>query len=132
MELDAPAGLSAIVDPALFERIIHNLLNNAARYVSENGHIVLSARLEEEPTRMLIVDVANTGPAIPAEISRAVFGRGNAADRRSRTGLGLYFCRLACVAHGGSIEVAPRGELAARLLLRFPQPKDAAPAESSR
>jgi signal transduction histidine kinase len=122
-ELEAAPGLTATVDPALFERVIHNLLNNAARYVTENGVIRLAARVEAGVAPTLLVEVGNTGPPLPDEISRAVFGRGgSAADRRSRTGLGLYFCRLACQAHGGSIEVAPREDMEASFVLRFPQP----------
>ncbi|HUH01676.1 MAG TPA: response regulator [Kofleriaceae bacterium] len=123
LDIAAEPGLSATVDPALFERVIHNLLNNAARYVTENGRIRLAARVEGGASPTLLVEVANTGPALPDGIARAVFGRGgSAADRRSRTGLGLYFCRLACQAHGGSIEVAPREDMQASFLLRFPQP----------
>lgn len=121
-ELEVEPALTASVDPALFERIIHNLLNNAARYVTEDGRIRIGAHLERGEPPTLVVEVANTGPSLPDEIARAVFGRGSAADRRSRTGLGLYFCRLACGAHGGTIAVVPREDMEASFVIRVPQP----------
>lgn len=54
------------------------------------------------------LSVSDTGQGIPAEAQAHIFERFYQArdnDRRHGTGLGLYFCRLAIEAHGGSIAV---------------------------
>src|SRR3989475_5237291 len=69
------------------------------------GRIVLKPRLEHEAHRGRL-EVADTGPGIPAEIRSKIFepffttkppGEG--------TGLGLSLCRGIIEAHGGTIEV---------------------------
>ena len=98
-------------DPSLVERIIHNLLGNAMRYVDERGVVRLRAWREESgdagaAAGWLIIEVENSGPEIPEETQRRIFAKyGIGQDSRSVRGMGLYFCRLACEAHGGTISV---------------------------
>jgi signal transduction histidine kinase len=53
--------------------------------------------------------VSDTGPGIPPEAQSRLFGKfeqvASIQGRRSGTGLGLAFCRLAVEAHGGRIWV---------------------------
>lgn len=100
LEVDVPTDLEASIDPPLFERVLHNLLVNAFRYVSPGGVIRVHARQRLEPKR-LQVEVANTGTAIPEPARDHLFSR--RSRLREYEGMGLYFCRLACEAHGGSI-----------------------------
>ncbi len=93
------------IDPMLTERVLHNLLNNATRYVDAGGKIAINAHLEDEGTT-LYIGVANTGAVIPPDKRNGLFEKyGKAGDGKSQRGMGLYFCRLACEAHGGSIRV---------------------------
>ncbi len=99
-------GLTANIDPVLVERVIHNLLNNSTRYVNERGTISIHAQMESDRLRIV---VGNSGPPIPAERRAGLFEKySTAGDAKGRFGMGLYFCRLACEAHGGAIMLADR------------------------
>jgi signal transduction histidine kinase len=44
ISIDCKADLMARFDPALVERVLHNLVGNAARYCNQGGTIAVSAR----------------------------------------------------------------------------------------
>ncbi len=95
------------VDRALMERVLTNLITNAIKYTPANGEIGVAARLLHEG-HAVELSVSDTGQGIPREAQAHIFERfyqANESDRRRGTGLGLYFCRLAVEAHGGSIAV---------------------------
>lgn len=103
IDVQCSDDLVANIDPMLAERVIHNLLNNAVRYVNEGGDICLFGRWDEDGTS-LFLGVANTGSRIPAEIRANLFDKyRKGPDGKAQRGMGLYFCHLACEAHGGSI-----------------------------
>ena len=103
-EIDCDPALLGHFDVALIERVLHNLVGNASRYCNANGTIRISARpwQDQAPTSCEIT-VFNTGPSIP-ESQRAELFAKYAKGVNGKRGFGLYFCRLACEAHGGSIE----------------------------
>ncbi len=106
IELEVEPKLTANIDPVLIERVVHNLLNNATRYVNPGGRIALIAdvRINESNQRELHISVGNTGKPIPVELRNDLFSKyrkGN--DGKAQCGMGLYFCRLVCEAHGGNI-----------------------------
>lgn len=77
-------------DPALLERILRNLLNNAVRY-TKHGRILLGCRRRRET---LVIEVWDTGIGIPQNQLKLIFREfhqlGNSArDRRQGLGLGL-------------------------------------------
>jgi CheY-like chemotaxis protein/two-component sensor histidine kinase len=77
-------------DPALLERILRNLLNNAVRYTKQ-GRILLGCRRRRET---LVIEVWDTGIGIPGNQLKSIFREfhqlGNSArDRRQGLGLGL-------------------------------------------
>ncbi|WLD57576.1 HAMP domain-containing histidine kinase [Salinispirillum sp. LH 10-3-1] len=78
-------------DPRLLTRILDNLINNAQAYGAAGGRIWLSLyQVNDE----LILDVANSGPAIPADQARLMFepfqrGTLPRADALTGSGLGL-------------------------------------------
>ncbi len=110
IEIDCTVGLEAAVDPILVERILHNLLINATRYVDANGRVVLSAAKSADG-RTLTMRVMNTGPSIPPALREKLFEKYRKGDdRKAQSGMGLYFCRLACEAHGGSIRLGENAE----------------------
>jgi signal transduction histidine kinase len=121
IEIECPRGLDATIDPILVERILHNLLINATRYVDPNGRVQLSAaRL---PDGGITLRVMNTGPAIPPALRERLFEKYRKGDdRKSQSGMGLYFCRLACEAHGGRIELAEVPDFSTCFLVTLPAP----------
>jgi two-component system sensor histidine kinase KdpD len=107
--------LSVAVDPdvtlirvhgALMEQVFVNLLDNAVAYAPEGSTIEVRARLHDS---LAVIEVANTGPAIPEHEREKVFDmfhRVALGDRhRSGTGLGLAICRSIVAAHGGRIGI---------------------------
>ncbi|NNJ10650.1 sensor histidine kinase [Chloroflexales bacterium ZM16-3] len=95
------------VDRGLLERVLTNLITNAIRYTPASGEIGVSARLIHDD-HAVEISVSDTGQGIPKEAQEHIFERfyqANDSDRHRGTGLGLYFCRLAVEAHGGSIAV---------------------------
>lgn len=95
-------------DAVLIERVLCNLLENAAKYSPEGSPIGIAARAKEG---MLEVSVDNDGPGFPAERIGQVFDlfvRGHAETPIAGTGLGLAICKAIVHAHGGTIEAANR------------------------
>jgi signal transduction histidine kinase len=91
-------------DTALIERVLHNLVGNAVRYCNANGQIRLSARaFDQADPHGIEISVHNTGPNISEELRANLFAK-YARGSNGKRGIGLYFCRLACEAHSGSIE----------------------------
>ena len=109
-------------DPALIRRVVGNLLGNALKFTPRSGSITLSVSRADGGTR---VEVADTGPGIPADFLGRVFdkfsqaGEGRARKRYS-TGLGLAFCKLAVEAHGGSIGVSSEVGVGSRFWFQLP------------
>jgi len=121
IEIECPAGLEAAIDPILVERILHNLLINATRYADANGRVKLTAAPTADGG--VTLRVMNTGPVIPAALRERLFEKYRKGDdRKAQSGMGLYFCRLACEAHGGRIEVADVPEFSTCFLVTLPAP----------
>jgi len=109
-EVDSDPSLVGNFDQALIERVLHNLVGNAARYCNSGGVIRLSAdkwdSLEGASVDLLVF---NSGPAVPETVRDRLFAK-YAKGSTGKRGFGLYFCRLACEAHGGTIEYVPSAD----------------------
>lgn len=104
VSVDAPADVSALLDPARMEQALANLVENALRH--GEGEVRLSAVQLNGQSRF---DVSDEGPGFPPGFEARAFERfTRAADGRSGggAGLGLAIARAVAVAHGGTIEVA--------------------------
>ncbi len=100
----APAGLTADADPSRLHQVVANLLDNAARHSPDGAEILVRAR--PLTPGGLLLEVADSGPGIPAGERARVFERftrGGADD--GGTGLGLAIARWAVELHGGGIAV---------------------------
>jgi K+-sensing histidine kinase KdpD len=114
VELDVADDLAAIVDPLVLERVVTNLLVNAARYGAAPIRIEAQNR-----DRHLRVAVEDSGQGIPPELEGRIFDRfARGAD--SGHGLGLAIARAYAQAHGGDLVYDPRGG-GARFELVIPQ-----------
>jgi signal transduction histidine kinase len=97
-------------DPALLERLIANLIDNAVSHNDDRGEVMV--RTAQEGGRSLIW-VTNSGPPIPVEEIDRLFepferlddGRAAAAD--GHHGLGLSIVRAIASAHGATITADP-------------------------
>jgi two-component system sensor histidine kinase KdpD len=112
VDVRVPADLPMVrVDPVLFEQVLFNLLDNAAKYAPE-GSIV---RVQAESTgERVFVRVSDEGPGIPpGDIARVfdTFYRVRKGDHvRAGTGLGLSICRGFVEAMGGTIAAENRAD----------------------
>lgn len=124
LETDVPEGLTSHLDPHLIGRLVENLVDNGCRYAPRGGRVKVEAYVERD---QLVIGVANSGPPIPERSRDLIFERffcveDRRASARSNRGLGLYFCKLAAEAHGGTIAVAGGTEaLPARFEIRLPR-----------
>jgi PAS domain S-box-containing protein len=96
------------VDRALMARVINNLLDNAIKFTPDGGRIEMWARSDAEiSSEYVLVGVSDSGPGIPPEAQARLFKKFQQVisneGRRTGTGLGLPFCKLAVEAHGGRI-----------------------------
>lgn len=96
-------------DPALLERLIGNLLDNAIRYNVEAGWVDLSVSVRDG---LALLSVQNSGPAVgPAEVEGLFepFRRlTRTATTAGGTGLGLSIVRSVANAHGGQVHARSR------------------------
>ena len=91
------------IDAVLIERVLCNLLENAAKYSPEASGIVLTAHAA---TAHVEVSISNAGKGFPADRLEQVFTlfeRGEQDGLSSGMGVGLAICRAIVEAHGGHI-----------------------------
>lgn len=102
-EIDCDPALVGNFDSALIERVLHNLIGNASRYVNKGGRIQIIGKISDLLDGPGVeLEVFNTGPLVPEALRDKLFAK-YAKGSNGKRGFGLYFCRLACEAHGGSI-----------------------------
>jgi signal transduction histidine kinase len=106
LEIELPSGLPDIyADEDMIRRVLINLLENAIKFTSVRSKIYLGAKLNHDQVEMYVKD---SGPGISPEDQERIFEkftRLRAKDGPKGLGLGLAYCRLAVVGHGGRIWV---------------------------
>ena len=125
LELDLePAPFKG--DRALMERMVGNLVENAIRHNLPDGWFTVKTGAEGDRA---VLQVANSGPVLPADDIERLFDRFYRPDRsRSRRtggfGLGLSIVKTVVTAHGGSVNLAapPEGGLTVTVSLAATPP----------
>ena len=109
------------LDPALFEHVLTNLLDNAAKYTPDGSAIEVVAQRHRFT---LTLEIRDCGPGIPADELGKIFDlfhRVRQGDKaRAGTGLGLAIARGFMQAMGGSIKARNRDEGGAVFEIEFP------------
>jgi len=123
LDSERPASLVISGDPQRLRQLLHNLLENNARYVESGGWVKI--RLASSPQGATL-DVEDSGPGVPEEQLERLFERFYRVETgRSRvtggSGLGLSICRNIVEAHGGKIraERSAGGGLRVRVALPY-------------
>lgn len=96
-------------DPVALQRLLANLLENAAHYGGAET-IDINLRCDEQ---IVEIEICDRGPGIPADQAEAVFRPFHRLEtaRNNRTGgsgLGLAIARQLAIKHGWTIELLPR------------------------
>ena len=119
--LDAPDALHWPINPAALQTMLHNLLDNALRYVPPERQLAvdLSATADE-----LVLQVADDGPGIAEAERELVFERFYrvAGHDAPGSGLGLAIVRQTASAHGGCVTLGPGlGGRGCRFTVKLPR-----------
>ncbi|MBS0299193.1 MAG: sensor histidine kinase KdpD [Proteobacteria bacterium] len=99
-----PPGLPLCeCDPVLIQRVIVNLLSNAAKFTPANSTIKMTAMVINNKMNIVIED---NGPGLPPGQEMKIFEkftRGETESNKPGVGLGLALCKAIVEAHGGKI-----------------------------
>jgi two-component system sensor histidine kinase KdpD len=99
------------LDFVLFEQVLFNLLDNAAKYAPPDSLIEIRARRHNNAVQL---DVLDEGDGIPPDQLERIFEKFHRAQdgdrRRPGTGLGLAICRGFVAAMGGTIRARNRSD----------------------
>lgn len=111
-----------VTDSRLFQRMLDNLLNNAQAYGFQNGRVLIA--LHRKPDGIQL-EVANTGPAIPAGQSDTLFapfqrGQTPRLDSLRGTGLGLSVVSDCARLLGGSARFVERPDFDVCVRVQLP------------
>jgi CheY-like chemotaxis protein/two-component sensor histidine kinase len=106
-----PEPLAVEADPVRLAQVIANLLNNAAKYTEEEGHIQLTAAAEGDKA---VVSVRDDGLGIPPNMLPRVFDLFAQVDQtlqraQGGLGIGLALVRSLVELHGGRVEARSEG-----------------------
>ena len=112
VRVDLQPGLPMLaIDMVLFEQVLFNLLDNAAKYSVPGSAVQISAWQDGGIVRIRVMDEGDGIPAADLERIFDKFYRVRSADRqRAGTGLGLAICRGFVEAMGGTITAANRDD----------------------
>ena len=108
------------LDSVLIERVLVNLLENAAKYTPAGSPIELHA---EQASGQVMLCIEDRGPGLPAGREEALFQKFERGSRESAlpgVGLGLAICRAIVQAHGGRIHAENREGGGARFTVTLP------------
>jgi PAS domain S-box-containing protein len=97
-------------DPLRIERILYNLLDNAAKYSPSSSQIKILVNAELD---RLVISVSDRGRGLSSSEQARIFGpfqrlENSRPDQARGAGLGLMVCRRLVEAHGGEVWVESR------------------------
>ena len=107
IQVEEPHAVYVAADPDALQRVLVNLVENAAKYSPPGSAIKLRA-LDASAEGRVRIEVEDRGPGISAEDQTRIFERfyrGDRARKAGGTGLGLAICAALVKRQGGSINV---------------------------
>jgi two-component system sensor histidine kinase KdpD len=107
LELELDAEAYVFVDAILFEQVLLNLLENAAKHTPPGTRIDVVARRQAAE---VVIEIADRGAGLPPGSPERLFEKfyRGPGVRGAGAGLGLAVCRGIAQAHGGRIEAERR------------------------
>ena len=119
-------------DADRLHQAVANLLSNAARYCRPGDQVSLSSSIDG---RTAVLDIADTGPGIPADELPHVFDRlwrGQHARAVTGSGIGLAVVRELVTAHGGTVTARSPAGSGTTITIRLPLTSTPAPSGTER
>ncbi len=121
LRIELPRELPLVeIDAVLFERVLVNLLENAAKYTPQGSSIRTEAAVRGGEIRIIVAD---NGPGLVAGSEEAIFEKFARGERESATpgiGLGLAISRAIVEAHRGKIWAERNPGGGARFVISLP------------
>ena len=124
--IDVPGGLDVHADRDQIYRVVANLVRNACEAIEDSadaGDAVIRVKARRDRD-MICLQVADTGPGIPAKAQENLFAAFRGSVRNGGTGLGLAIASELIRAHGGRIELADNSA-GATFLIELPDSGEA-------
>jgi signal transduction histidine kinase len=119
--VDAPADLDRVqvqADPKRLRRALHELVENATYAMPEGGRIMLVAKVQGNPGRV-VIRVIDDGPGIDPELRGLIF-ESFYTTRKDAAGLGLAVARRTAEEHSGSLGLDEGRESGACFVMEIP------------
>ena len=104
---EVPYTLEVTADRDQLYRVFANLFANAAEAMAEQGGLI-AVRAWRERGRV-VVEIADTGPGLPAAVREHLFQAFVGTHRPGGTGLGLHIARDVARRHGGDLVLERTG-----------------------
>ena len=123
-----PRSMMGWIDTDKIDKIIYNLLSNAAKYTNSPGKVQLIANTNKNFDH-IIIKVSDTGIGIPPQKMKHLFQRFYDGDYRrmkvSGTGIGLALTRDLVYLHGGTINCESQEGVGTTFTVNVPINKEA-------
>jgi two-component system sensor histidine kinase KdpD len=116
----APDAPLVQFDAVLIERVLCNLLENAAKHTPAGTEIRVSAAARDDKLEVVVSD---DGPGLPPALGEHIFDkftRGQDESAVPGVGLGLAICRAIVEAHKGTIRAEESDTGGARFIFTLP------------
>ena len=127
-----PESMMGWIDTDKLDKIIYNLLSNAAKYANDNGEVTLKVHTNTTYDSIRI-EVSNTGEGISQEKMKQLFKRFHDGDYRKYrtigTGLGLSLTQDLVYLHHGNIQCKSQQGQGATFIVTIPINKEAFTAD---
>ena len=120
-----PTLPSVCADPARLRQILIILVDNAIKFTPTHGTVKIQARIFEEDSDFLLLEIADSGCGIDPDMTEQIFERlFQASDpdsaERSGLGLGLYICKDLVTRQGGKLWAKSTPGLGSVFSVTFP------------
>ncbi len=120
--LTVEPGIELDADSEQLERAITNLVSNAVKFTSADGHIAIVARREFD---QVVLSVSDDGIGIPEAEQHLLFTRffrssNSHQEQTQGTGLGLFILKQIVDAHGGTVDAVSTAGHGATFTVRLP------------
>lgn len=124
IDVDIPGGTRILANADLFETAMENILANALDFAPDGSRVAITATPQDDGT--VAIDVADSGPGVPADDLDRIFERYVSTRRTDRDtgnfGIGLWIARRNVEAMGGRVTAANRQPTGLRVRLELPAP----------